>query len=193
MVLWSRRDICIIMTTTATICENCKKEFLKNSCELRRSKKLNRPIFCSRFCSTSHRNKTMTKKQWAKISSNIEFKKRAGNRQDEFSPFRAYINQGRASNQKHKMSLTPQCLRKIWEKQNGICPYTGIKMILPRNTLDHTKIRSLKKASLDRIDSSKEYTEENIEFVCMAINIAKNNFKKEEMKSFIQEIISSSK
>lgn len=47
------------------------------------------------------------------------------------------------------------------------------------------------KASLDRIDSSKGYIEGNVEFVCSAINLAKNNFSKEAMVSFLQETIAS--
>jgi hypothetical protein len=56
---------------------------------------------------------------------------------------------------------------------------------------EYRKLHSLTRASLDRIDSSKGYIKGNVEFVCLAINFAKNDFKKEEMKSFIKEIISS--
>ena len=64
-------------------------------------------------------------------------------------------------------------------------------MILPKTTAPHHQLKSLKKASLDRIDSSKGYFKNNIEFVCMAINFTKRDRTKEEMKSFIKEIISS--
>ncbi len=87
---------------------------------------------------------------------------------------------------KHHSELDVKYLKELWESQNGICPYTGIKMLLPETTSQ--MFRSPKKASLDRIDSSKEYTRGNVEFVCQAINLAKNSFTREEMKEFISEI-----
>lgn len=182
------------MNTTKIQCHWCKNEIEKPTKEVTRSKKQNRHMFCNSSCSTKHRNNIMPKSFWKTVKSNIEFKKNAGNRQDDYSPFRPYLCSGRASNKKHNMNLTPEYLKLIWEKQNGTCPYTGIKMILPKNT---TKIgrnkKCLKKASLDRIDSSKGYVEGNVEFVCMAINNAKNNFSKEDMTAFISEIIQISK
>ena len=46
----------------------------------------------------------------------------------------------------------------------------------------------VKTASLDRIDSSKDYLVGNVEIVCMAVNLAKNNFNKKDMIDFIKEI-----
>lgn len=48
---------------------------------------------------------------------------------------------------------------------------------------------SLKRASLDRIDSSKGYIKGNVEFVCYAINLAKNSFTRDEMKEFLKEVV----
>lgn len=87
---------------------------------------------------------------------------------------------------KHHSELDVKYLKQLWENQKGICSYTGIKMLLPE-TSAHV-VRSPKKASLDRIDSSKEYVRGNVEFVCQAINLAKNAFTREEMKAFISEI-----
>jgi hypothetical protein len=44
------------------------------------------------------------------------------------------------------------------------------------------------KASLDRIDSTKGYIKGNVEFVCLAINYAKNKFSKEDTLTFLNEI-----
>lgn len=86
----------------------------------------------------------------------------------------------------HKCEVDVTYLKELWEQQNGICPYTGIKMLLPE-TSAHI-LRSPKKASLDRINSSKDYIRGNVEFVCCAINLAKNSFTREQMKEFIAEI-----
>ena len=64
-------------------------------------------------------------------------------------------------------------------------------MILPRNTLEYNKTKSLMKASLDRIDSSKGYVEGNVEFVCCAINLAKNDFCKEAVVDFLNQTTAS--
>ena len=85
------------------------------------------------------------------------------------------------------MNITPEYLKEIWEKQNGVCPYTGIKMLLPESSSKYHKIKSLKKASLDRIDSSVGYRCGNVEFVCYAVNLGKNNHTKSEMEEFVRE------
>ena len=45
-----------------------------------------------------------------------------------------------------------------------------------------------RKASLDRINSSKGYVKGNVEFVCSSINLAKNSFTREQMKEFLRSI-----
>ena len=117
----------------------------------------------------------------------------ADNRKSELSPFKCILNSGRASIKKHKntMDITPEYLKEVWEKQMGLCPYTGIKMLLPESSSKYHKVKSLKKASLDRIDSSMGYKRGNVEFVCYAVNLGKNNHTKFEMTEFIKDIINS--
>jgi hypothetical protein len=182
--------LCINMKTIKVKCEYCKKEVEKPTKEVNRSKKLHRKFFCNNSCGASHRNEHMPSEYWKTCKTTLIFKSHAGNRLDEFSPFRPFLSKSRASNQRHQMSLTPQQLKKIWEKQNGTCPYTGIKMVLPRTTLENHRTHSLKKASIDRIDSSKGYIDGNVEFVCMAVNLAKRDHTKEDMISFFKEITS---
>lgn len=120
--------------------------------------------------------------------SGEKIKIHSGNRQDEYSAFKWFLSKGKASIKKHQIDIDVQYLKSVWERQKGKCTYTGIEMILPRNTKEHMNVRSLKKASLDRIDSSKGYLKGNVEFVCSAINLAKNSFTREEMKEFLSEI-----
>jgi len=86
------------------------------------------------------------------------------------------------------MNIDANYLKELWNKQHGICPYTGIPMLLPRNTKHDPSLRSLKKASLDRIDSAKGYVKGNVEFVCMFVNLAKNSFPRQEVKEFLRMI-----
>jgi len=169
-------------------CDYCRNKFKRTLKEYTRNKKEETKIFCNNSCGTSYRNEHMPKSYWKTCWTTTNLKKYANNRQDELSPFRAFLNSGRATFKKHKININSSHLKKIWESQKGICPYTGIEMILPRNTLEYNRTRSLKKASLDRIDSSKEYSDGNVEFVCMAVNNAKNSFTKNEMKEFLRSI-----
>lgn len=84
----------------------------------------------------------------------------------------------------HGNTLSLEDIRNQWIIQNGICPYTGIKMELQTAT---SKCKNrLNLASLDRIDSSKQYSKDNIEFVVLPINYMKNQFKKEEIIEFLK-------
>lgn len=165
-------------------CCECGIEFEKSRSEYNRSEKMKRSHFCSRSCSTSRQNKRVSPETRRKYCYKI--KNHSDNRRDEYSPFRAYLGKYRFSNIRHKNELDVEYLKTLWETQNGICPYTGLKMLLPKTSAD--KISSPKKASLDRIDSTKEYIKGNVEFVCMAINLAKNKFSKEDTLAFLNEI-----
>lgn len=174
------------MKTIELKCPECETPFHRPLKEHRRSIKLKRPEFCSRTCGTKYRNKKRTPNFCR--SHCYPIKKHSDNRQNELSPFKPYLSKWRYSIIKHKdeIDIDAACLKSLWEQQNGICPYTGLKMILPKNSND--KVRSLKKASLDRINSSRGYTRGNVEFVCSGVNLAKNSFSKEDMKKFISEI-----
>ena len=176
-------------------CNWCEKEFERKLCEHKRNLKIGiKNVFCCGGCSTlywnSKRSKEFWKKQYENQKKTFDIKNVCGNRKDEYSPFRFFLNKGHASMIKHKdeIDIDEKYLKELWEKQNGVCPYTGIKMILPKTTHKSNQIKSLKRASLDRIDPSKGYLKNNVEFICYAINNAKNNFSKEEMKNFISEI-----
>jgi hypothetical protein len=105
---------------------------------------------------------------------------------DALSPFRRFIRSAQRRNFKKdiEISILPEDLSRIWEKQKGICPYTGYNMELGAHYT--TPMNTPKSASLDRIDSSKGYVEGNVEFVCLAVNYAKNGFSKEVMLDFFK-------
>lgn len=186
------------MKTITLNCIHCQHKFERKLSEHNKNVKNGMfKTFCSLSCFAYNRNASMTddywKEQYEKQKKSFDIKSQCGNRQDEYSPFKTFLNSGRASIKKHKstMNIDLQYLKEQWEKQNGICPYTGIKMILPKNSAQYS-IHSLKKASLDRIDCSLGYIKGNVEFVCMGINLAKVNHSKKETEEFIKEIKNSS-
>lgn len=104
---------------------------------------------------------------------------------DALSPFRytwkciSNKNTGRKP-----IAITIGDLSTIWKRQSGICPYSGIHLILP--THSNVKIHpQYMYASLDRIDSTKGYTTDNIQFVCKSLNYAKNSMSEIEFLQFL--------
>lgn len=172
----------INMKEIILICECCHKSFTRN--RLYRNKR----TFCSNSCSAIFNNKNRGS-DWYKCNSNISGLE-ANNRKDEYSSFKYYLTKCKTRTKRcnENTDIDIKYLKKLWENQNGICPYTGVRMILPESTNHHQFIHSLKKASLDRIDSSKGYVKGNVEFVCVFINLAKNSYPKEEVLGFLKEI-----
>jgi hypothetical protein len=82
------------------------------------------------------------------------------------------------------MSITIDDLRRQWEKQRGICPYTGWRLILKRVNTKQTPMQ----ASLDRIDSSCGYVPNNIQFISLMANYAKNAFNDDLMIYFCKAV-----
>lgn len=78
--------------------------------------------------------------------------------------------------------ITLNDLQEIWDNQKGKCYYTGLDM-------NFTFSLSLpKQMSLDRIDSSKGYTKDNVVLCCQFINYAKHDYKLEDFLAFLKEL-----
>jgi hypothetical protein len=75
--------------------------------------------------------------------------------------------------------LTIKDLDALWEKQNGRCAYTNRELTL---SIDNCT------ASLDRIDSSRGYFVDNVQFVHKMINTMKWDFKEQDFLDAIKEI-----
>ena len=116
--------------------------------------------------------------------------KRNKTRLDQYSSFKYSLNKARSRSKSKGEStdLTLEYLKEIWEKQKGLCSYTNIKMEMPRSSQDEDIKKSPTKLSLDRIDPSIGYTKGNVEFVCYCVNVMKNDFTKDQMISFINQI-----
>ena len=69
--------------------------------------------------------------------------------------------------------ITLEDVLEIYEIQKGSCALTNIEFSLDRLG---RKSKNPFAPSLDRIDSDKGYTKENIRLVCVIVNLALNNF-----------------
>jgi len=101
---------------------------------------------------------------------------------NSFEGFVMYsLGQARHRN-KYEFSIDYQFLTDLWNKQNGLCTFTGLP-------LEYSKVPGIKnpyQGSLDRIDSSKGYTKDNVRWVCWFINQMKSDYSENEFKDLIR-------
>jgi hypothetical protein len=174
------------ITITCGYCGNGSEKTLKEY--RRQTKKGRRTFYCTRSCAARANTKLAEnaayckahpRETYEKLVSSPNYHCRAKN---EFSPFRSFARKvkARSIDSNRATDLKVEDLKEIWDKQNGTCPYTGIRMEIGG--------RGAEAASLDRIDSSKWYLKDNVEFVCLFINYGKNGFSKDEVKTFLSKL-----
>ena len=84
----------------------------------------------------------------------------------------------------HKFNIKREYLHGLYDKQKGICKYSGVVMT-------HVKDGSgyhLQNISIDRIDNTKGYEEGNIALVCLAVNMMKYTLELEELIDWCKNI-----
>ena len=77
-------------------------------------------------------------------------------------------------------------MKEVWEKQEGVCPYLGIKLHM--NTYSKIKKDPITSASLDRIDSSKGYVKGNLQWISRSMNYLKNDMTNQQVLEVIELI-----
>lgn len=80
--------------------------------------------------------------------------------------------------------LTIDYLLYLWERQKGCCALTGIPM-----TYKFYEGRVNTNVSVDRIDSTKGYSKDNVQLVCMAANQMKNDLSMEEFIKMCEYVL----
>ncbi|MGB3641792.1 MAG: hypothetical protein WBA39_30080, partial [Rivularia sp. (in: cyanobacteria)] len=171
------------------ICKNpaCAKEFNKSRSEFNRSEKLGRPHYCSKSCFGKFQGLANFGDNENRTTAHLKNIIRT----DEYSPFRNHMKVMRksAKHRKHECSVTLADLKQLWEKQKGICPYTGWNLLLLPSTTDYQNAKlTIDRASVDRIDSSYGYIPENIQFVAVIANFAKNIFTEKDLIKFCHDV-----
>ncbi len=73
-----------------------------------------------------------------------------------------------------ELTITKEYVWDLFLKQNKKCALSGIELKFPSKSKDKSYT-----ASLDRIDSSKGYNEDNVQWVHKDINFMKNKFNNE--------------
>jgi hypothetical protein len=89
----------------------------------------------------------------------------------------------RAKEKGWEFNLSKDLMYELNDQQQGKCVYTGVELDWDRQTSKVNEKNQLR-VSLDRIDSSKGYTRENVQLVTTIANISKNVQTHEEFITF---------
>lgn len=167
------------MSTILLNCNHCNKEFEKELKEYKRQSKNGRNVFyCTQGCASIHSNKNRV------LSDETKEKLRQINLGNTYGKKGDFTKILRSSRQKRYSELNEIFLQELWEKQNGKCAISGV--VMTKQSYSTTKTPWM--VTIDRIDSSKNYTQDNVQLVAYSINCAKNDFTDDQFREFISEI-----
>lgn len=150
-------------------CENCGKDYYLKPSRLGKSLL----HFCSQSCRTEY------------IKSHPEMIPTYKNRDSVSDFFYKKFIRSKFGARKRGVAfsddLTPEYLIDLWNKQRGLCYYTGIPMSFDPND-------ELRLVSVDRIDSKKGYEPGNLVLCTYAFNSFKFSYPKDKIIEFISLI-----
>lgn len=168
------------------ICKQCgnNKKVLKKEYDRQiRNGRDSNSFFCDNSCAAVYKNHH--KSDDVKAKNREHLRNLNKNRiQDPFKVQLSLIKRGLKRRGQETTDITPENLKILWGKQNGCCALSGVRLSLRK--WDDKAVPNT--ASIDRIDSNKPYAIQNIQFVCYSLNLAKNIFTQNEMKSFLLEV-----
>lgn len=127
----------------------------------------------TKFCCYEHKNVYNHKHLY-----NYKYSKayRARSPRNYLSQLRSYRNRSD--------TLSLDFLEALYLKQNGLCAITGKEL-----TFVQEGGRTRTNISIDRIDSSVGYTEENTQLVCHVVNTMKSDMSLEELRGWCEAIL----
>jgi branched-subunit amino acid aminotransferase/4-amino-4-deoxychorismate lyase len=91
-----------------------------------------------------------------------------------------------------EFNITPEFLHELFYKQDQKSAITGVLLVLPKYEGGGTGLSNNPSenddyiASLDRIDSSKGYTEDNVWWIGRRENICKSNLTIQDLYNFLR-------
>lgn len=125
----------------------------------------NKTIQLSSFLAAIDNTRTSRKPKYEKCSCNFR------------DNFQRLLLQAKRNAEKRslKFTVTLDDVKNVWQRQRGICALSGRLLLIDSRD-------GLTTASLDRIDSDKGYTRQNIQWIDKDINTMKSNF---DIKYFV--------
>jgi len=106
-------------------------------------------------------------------------------KQQQKDPFQLkFVKTRKGAKERGKeFSITKEDLVALWNKQNGLCYYTGKPMTMP---FYGTKDRNV--ISVDRIDSSRGYVQDNVVLCRTIVNLMKLDQSDDDFSNVIKEL-----
>lgn len=110
-----------------------------------------------------------------------------------YSPFKPFVNKAQRSARNRPrlgpVTVTVQSLKALWERQGGKCPISGLQLGLPRNSRHWGGVPRALRASLDRIDSARPYSADNVQFIAIAANHAKSVWFNQDVVDMARAVV----
>jgi hypothetical protein len=85
------------------------------------------------------------------------------------------------------LSVTKEYIQRLYAEQQGRCALSGVNLYLGKTYKEHNEKR-LTTASLDRIDSTKSYSEGNVQWIHKDLQAMKMAMKQDDFLSWIKRI-----
>lgn len=173
------------MDTVFIKCKECGILFERKKSEHNRSIRLDRPEYCSRSCVGRALNNNI-RKDPTLVAIRLKNLKKGGRKLNTLSPFRSLIRniKNRCKYKKKKILISAGDLRDLWNKQEGKCFYSRLKMNLPKDSNGFRGKPLIRNISVDRINSEGSYTKSNIVLCCYGANIGKGIWSTREYINF---------
>lgn len=153
-------------------CSYCKKSIRKLKTYIERRKKTGQINFvCNNKCNVELQKVKTIKKNKQRNHKLCRYGLDDNIKNPIYKEFKTYMKRLLTScyNRGHKHNIDLKYLKTIWDNQNGKCVLTGVQ-------LQHKCENKHYQASLDRIDNTKGYIKNNIQFVSVATNWLKNKY-----------------
>ena len=159
---------------TSQTCSKCDQEYIISPEFF--SKNKNFPTGFNTICRTCINNRTRASRRVERGEKSL----------DQLLSVRYVSIQLRMK--KNVVNFDCSYLKLLWNKQDGRCAISNIPM-----TYKMGIGRVPTNVSVDRINSAKSYSADNIQLVCMAVNQMKSNLQIDELIFFCKEIIKNNK
>jgi hypothetical protein len=89
-------------------------------------------------------------------------------------------SRGTARKYSYEHNLTPEFVLSLFEKQNGRCYWLGIPLV------PSVECRNIQRPSLDRLDPSRGYTQDNVVLACQFANMGRCSATAEGFANFLE-------
>lgn len=179
-------------STLELICGTCGKSFQKEKREHKRQTNKGRTVFyCDRRCSGKNEDNIKRITETRDPKYNFKGGENKLITEDDLirSSMREFIRRikNRSKDKNKDFDIDIDHLVDIWKSQNGLCIYTGVKLVTPRDH-NYNIVSNNYKCSIDRKDSSEWYIKGNIQFVSCTMNYLKNTMTDEQVSEFVSLI-----